>query len=116
LKVELPPIEVRLQETAIPVELGLAPAVMVALNVVDEPWVTGFGLAEPVPEGLVLPPHGASVVAVLRGIAATAVKSALLRSVSVHPAPARTSIVVVLGAGAFWAVFVPLSLQVAVVP
>jgi hypothetical protein len=44
--------------------------------------------------------HGFSGDAVLRGFGAAAAKSALLSSVSVHPAPARRSAVVVLSTGA----------------
>ena len=53
LNEELPPIAVRLHATAIPVEGGSVPAVMLALSVVPLPAVTGLGLAEPEPLGLV---------------------------------------------------------------
>src|SRR5690242_14079088 len=58
------------------------------------------------------PPHGARAVALLRGLAAAAAKSAELLSVSVQPPAARKTAFAVLGAG----VFAPPSLQLAVVP
>src|SRR5215204_7700078 len=62
--------------------------------------------------------HELSVVAVLRGLAAAAAKSVELLSVSVQPAAARMSALVVEGAGAFPVppVVAPASLQFAVVP
>src|SRR5690349_12985168 len=56
--------------------------------------------------------HGFRAVALLRGLGAAALKSDPLLSVSVQPFAARTSAVVVLGAGAL----APPSLQLAVVP
>jgi len=50
-KVALPPMPVRSQLTAVPVDAGLAPRVTVALKVVELPATTGFGLAEPVAVG-----------------------------------------------------------------
>ncbi len=55
--------------------------------------------------------HELSAVAVLRGLGVVAVKSVELLSVSVQPAPARTSAVVVEGAGA-----TAVSKQLAVAP
>ena len=95
-----PPIAVRSQATAMPVDAGFPPAVITALKVVMFPAATVAGLAEPVPEGLPGAPQEFAAVAELRGVGAPTVKSVELLLVSVQPAPARSTAVAVAGAGA----------------
>ncbi len=103
----------RFPVTVMPVLVGFVPGVTVTVKSVVPPATTEFGLAAPTPEGFVPPPppQGAAVVAVLRGVGATAVKSVELLSVSVQPFPPRLSAVVVEGAGA-----TAVSKQLAVAP
>jgi hypothetical protein len=94
LNVELPPIAVRSQVTAKPVDAGLVPAVTVALSVVLLPTTTGDGLADPVAAGLVEPPQVFACDSEFRGAGAATAKSALLLLVLVQPPPARNAAVV----------------------
>jgi len=85
---------VRLQLTAVPVEVGLVPSVTVALRVVLLPASTGDGLAEPVALGLVEPAQTLAADDEFRGAAAATVKSVELLLESVQPALARNAAVV----------------------
>ena len=85
LKVALPPMPVRLQETAIPVEL--AAGVMLAVSVELLPAATEAGLAEPVPLSDTM--QVLAVLELLRGAGVALEKSELFAFVSVQPPPAR---------------------------
>ena len=88
-------MEVRLQATAVLVEVGLVPRVTVALNSVLLPASTDEGMADPLPLGLVEPPQRWAGDAEFRGSGAKAVKSAKLLLVSVQPPSARKAAVAV---------------------
>src|SRR5829696_4575166 len=63
-----PPIVERSPTTVTPVLVGVVPLVTATVSKVLPPAATVFGLAEPIPLGLVdPPPHGASGEAVFRG-------------------------------------------------
>src|SRR5262249_47337673 len=111
----LPPMADRLAATANVTLVGLVPRVTTTVSRVPEPACTLLGVALPVPDGLVEPPPPPQTLvalALLRGVGARALKSVPLLFASVQPLTARSSAVVVLGAGAF----APPSLQLAVVP
>ena len=93
-------MELMLAMTVIPALVGFVPGVIVTVNKTALPNVTGFGLAAPMPVGLVGNPQIAVGEAVLRGFGALVVKSAELLFVSAHPFIPRKSELVALGAGA----------------
>src|SRR5215510_9034778 len=95
-----PPIEVRLPLTARSALVGFEPGVTVTVSRTTFPAATGFELAAPTPDGLVVAPQGA-IVAVLRGPAGPATKSDELLSVSIQPPLLRTAAVVapIVGVG-----------------
>ncbi len=89
-----PPIAVRSQVTVRPVLVGFAPGVTSTVSRVASPANRLFGVAAPTPLGSVGPVQLWSGDAELRGVGASAAKSALLSSVSVQPPLARSTAVV----------------------
>src|ERR1051325_1151052 len=92
----LPPMEVRFAVTAMPVLVGLAPGVTVAVRSVVPPCATGVGLNAAT---TAKPLQSCVGDAVLRGFGAAAVKSEAFWFVSVQPPCARRTALVLLGAG-----------------
>src|SRR5436190_20652853 len=90
-----PPIGVRF---AVTVLAGSVPGLVVTKTKVMLPVQAGFGFASPLPVGGV-PPHVDELL-LLRGFGAPTAKSAELLSVSVQPPLARSTAVVLAGAGA----------------